>query len=302
MAVLARLLAMLAVVLAGTGLRAAGVLNADRTARLNALAYYVALPALIFTATYDQSVGDLLSPALLAGLVIVFVVTAALAWLVHRDRWSQPRRSVAVVQSYHSNLGYLGLPLVAATFDGEVTAIASVILGIGSLVQVPLTVLVLVGLNDADTRVRDELREVATNPVIASLVAGLAVGPIGIGVPSPVATGLDGLGAFALPLALLCVGASLELDLPSVDVGATLSVVGLKIALMPVLAWTVFTALAVDPATLTAGVVMFGTPTAVSTFVYSNELGGDEGFASLNVFVTTVASVGSLFVLIELVG
>ncbi len=293
---------MLAVVLAGTGLRAAGVLDADRTARLNALTYYVALPALIFTATYDRSVGELLSPALLAGLLIVLLATAALAWVVHRDRWSRPRRSVAVVQSYHSNLGYLGLPLVAATFDGEVTAIASVILGIGSLVQVPLTVLVLVGLNDADTRVRNELREVATNPVLASLATGLAVGEIGVAVPTSVAAGLDGLGALALPLALLCVGASLELDLPSVDVGATLSVVGLKIALMPVLAWIVFSALAVDPATLTAGVVMFGTPTAVSTFVYSNELGGDEGFASLNVFVTTVASIGSLFVLIELLG
>jgi predicted permease len=293
---------MLAVVLAGTGLRAIGALDDRRTGRLNALAYYVALPALIFTATYDQSVGDLLSPALLAGLLVVLFATAALAWLVHRDRWSRARRSVAVVQSYHSNLGYLGLPLVAATFDGEVTAIASVILGIVSLVQVPLTVLVLAGINDADAQVREELRQIATNPVLASLVAGLAVGEIGVVVPSSVAAGLDGLGALALPLALLCVGASLELDLPTIDVGATLSVVGLKIALMPALAWVVFSTLGVDSATLTAGVVMFGTPTAVSTFVYTTELGGDEGFASLNVFVTTVASIGSLFVLIELIG
>ncbi|EMA47845.1 transporter [Halococcus saccharolyticus DSM 5350] len=68
------------------------------------------------------------------------------------------------------------------------------------------------------------------------------------------------------------------------------------------LAWVVFSTLAVDPAALTAGVVMFGTPTSVSTFVYTTELGGDEGFASLNVFVTTVASIGSLFVLIHLIG
>ena len=293
---------MLAVVLAGTGLRAVGVLDADRTARLNALAYYVALPALIFTATYDRSVGALLSPALLAGLLIVPVATAALAWLVHRDRPSRARRSVAVVQSYHSNLGYLGLPLVAATFGGEVTAIASVILGIVSLVQVPLTVLVLVSLNSADARVGRELRAVATNPVLVTLVVGLAVGSVGVGVPSTVTAGLDAVGGLALPLALLCVGASLDLDVPSIDVGATGAVVGLKIALMPAIAWIVLSALAVDPATLTAGVVMFATPTAVSTFVYSNELGGDERFASLNVFVTTVASIGSLFVLIDLIG
>jgi len=46
---------------------------------------------------------------------------------------------------------------------------------------------------------------------------------------------------------------------------------------------------------------MLGTPTAVSTFVFANELGGDREFASLNVFVTTLASVATLFVLITLV-
>ena len=61
-------------------------------------------------------------------------------------------------------------------------------------------------------------------------------------------------------------------------------------------------ALAVGSATFTASVVMLGTPTAVSTYVFAHELGGDEEFASLNVFVTTVASVGTLFLLIELVG
>jgi len=46
---------------------------------------------------------------------------------------------------------------------------------------------------------------------------------------------------------------------------------------------------------------MLRTPTAVSTFVFANELGGDREFASLNVFVTTLASVATLFVLITLV-
>jgi len=36
--------------------------------------------------------------------------------------------------------------------------------------------------------------------------------------------------------------------------------------------------------------------------VHTSELGGDEAFASLNVFVTTVASLGTLSVLVWLVG
>lgn len=302
MEVLGRLLGLLGLLLVGTGLRATGVLDDTRTARLNTVAYYVALPALIFLSTYDRSIGELLSATLLVGLLFVLFATAALAWIVHRNRSSRPRQSVAVVQSYHSNLGYLGLPLVAATFDAEVTAIASVILGVISLVQVPLTVLVLVGINNADARISHELRRLATNPVLVSLLAGLAVGSVGLAVPSPVAAGLDALGTLALPLALLCVGASLQVDLPAVDVGATGSVVALKIGCMPILAWAAFSLLPVGSATFTASVVMLGTPTAVSTFVFASELGGDEEFASLNVFVTTLVSIGTLFFLIALVG
>ncbi|MEY7849427.1 AEC family transporter [Natrarchaeobius sp. A-rgal3] len=302
MDVLIRLIALLVVLLVGTGLRKSGILNAGRTAKLNALAYYVALPALIFVSTYDQAITELLSPALIGGLLLVLFLTAGVAWLVHRGRSSPGRSSVAIVQSYHSNLGYLGLPLVAATFDARVTAIASVILGVVTLTQLPLTILVLSTFNGADAALADELRGLATNPVLVSLVIGLAVGSSGIAVPPTAAAGLDGLGALALPLALLCVGASLQPEGTSVDFGAVGSVVAIKICCMPVLAWLVFSTLAVDPATLTATVVMFGTPTAVSTYVFAAELGGDREFASLNVFATTVVSIATLFVLITLVG
>ncbi|ELZ03057.1 auxin efflux carrier [Natrialba aegyptia DSM 13077] len=300
--VLGRLLALLALLLFGAGLRTVGLLDTTRTAWLNAAAYYVALPALVFVATYDRAIDELLSPSLAGGLALVFGLTAGIAWLVHRNRAADSRRSVAIVQSYHSNLGYLGLPLVAATFADDVTAIASVVLGVVTLLQLPLTILVLSSLNGANATLSAELRRLATNPVLLSLLAGLAIGSAHVSVAPAVTTGLDVLSMFALPLALLCVGASLQIDTPSVDAGATGAVVALKICCMPLLAWAIFSWLAVDTATITATVVMLGTPTAVSTFVFANELGGDEAFASLNVFVTTLASIATLFVLITLVG
>ncbi|THE66430.1 AEC family transporter [Salinadaptatus halalkaliphilus] len=302
MEVLGRLLALLVILLVGTGLRLSGVFGPQRTDRLNAVAYYVALPALIFVSTYDQAIDELLTVTLVAGLLLVLFTTAGLAWGVHRLQGSSnERQSVAIVQSYHSNLGYLGLPLVAATFDDQITAIASVVLGVCSLVQVPLTIIVLSTFNSTDAPLAEELRGLVRNPVLLALVVGLAVGSSEIGVPETVATSLDIVGSLALPLALLCVGASLQVDLPSVDFGATGSVVALKIVAMPVLAWAIFSALAVDTATFVASVVMLGTPTAVSTYVFAAELDGDEEFASLNVFATTLVSVLTLFVLISVV-
>jgi len=41
-------------------------------------------------------------------------------------------------------------------------------------------------------------------------------------------------------------------------------------------------------------------PTAVSTYAYATELGGDATFASLNVFATTVAALGTLSAFLQL--
>jgi len=301
MALVARLLGLLVLLLAGTGLRQVGILDASRTARLNTVAYYLALPALVFTATYDRNIAAIVTPALVVGIVGVLVLTAGLAWLLTRHRGLPARRSVALIQSYHSNLGYLGLPLVAATFDGEVTAVASVVLGIGSLVQVPITVIALVSINGANTRLVDQLAELGRNPVLLALILGIVIGSLGVPVAQPITAVLDVLAALALPLALLCVGATLQVDRAALDWGATGSVIGLKLVVMPALAWVAFSALGVSTAAFTAAVVMLGTPTAVSTYVFASELGGDSQFASLNVFATTVASLVSLFVLISLV-
>ena len=293
------LLALLAV---GVGARAVGLLTERRTDWLTAAAFYVALPALIFSSTYDQNLGELVSAGLVAGVVGVFAVTVAVAWLVHRREPAQGRRSVAVVQSYHTNFGFLGVPLVALTFGDAATAIASVILGIGALTQVPLTVVSLVAVNDADAAIAGELRELASNPVLIALVAGLAASTVEFTLPTAASTGLGLASELALPLALLGVGASLRLNLGELDTAATGWVVAMKVAVMPAVAWALFSLLSVTGTAFAAGVLMFGMPTAVSTYVYANELGGDARFASVNVFATTLASLATIAVIVTLVG
>ena len=302
MAVLEQLGFMVVMLAVGAAASGVGLLDRRRTETLTAVAFYVALPALVFASTFDRPLGTLVSPALLAGFWLVLGVTVAIGWLVHRDRASDARRSVAIVQSYHGNMGFLGLPLVAATMGGEGAAIASVVLGLGALTHVPVTVLTLVRLNDSDASLSGELRALATNPVLVSLAAGIAASVGGVGVPAPVIAGLDAVSTLALPLALVCVGATLDTELSFSALRPTTGVVLLKVVWMPVLAWAVFSALGLGPTALSAAVVMLGVPTAVSTYVYTSELGGDASFASMNVFVTTLASLGTLSVLVWLLG
>ncbi len=155
---------------------AAGVLELlteRRTDILATLVVTVALPALIFRSTYDRPLQEISSPALLGGFWVIIALTITLGWLVHRRLESADRRSVSVVQSYHSNMGFLGLPLVAATMGSEATAVASVILGIGAVTHVPVTVFLLVRINGSDASLLSECRKLVTNPVLIALAAGI---------------------------------------------------------------------------------------------------------------------------------
>jgi len=300
MAVLGQLGFMVAFLSAGVAAGSLGLLTERRTEVLTSLVFTVALPALIFRSTYDRPLREIISPALLAGFWAVIALTVVLGWVVHRRLESAGRRSVSVVQSYHSNMGFLGLPLVAATMGSEATAVASVILGIGAVTHVPVTVFLLVRINGSDASLVGECRKLLTNPVLIALAAGITASILALSVPETLIQVLGVPAELALPVALLCIGATLDTDLPLSDVQETVSVVGLKVLWMPALAWLVYSSLPVDATALGAAVVMFGAPTAVSTYVYTTELGGDAAFASLNVFTSTVVSIGTLSVLVWL--
>jgi len=302
MAVIEQLGFMLVFLAVGAVASSVELLDSARTDTLTAVAFYVALPALVFASTFDRPLEELVSPALLVGFWVVVALTVAVGWVVHRQRTTDARRSVAIVQSYHGNMGFLGLPLVAAAMGGEAAAIASVILGVGAVTQVPVTVFLLIRLNDSDASVSGELRALATNPVLVALAAGVVASVGNVVVPGPVIGGLDAISTLALPLALVCVGAKLDTELSLSALRPTTGVVLLKVVWMPLLAWAVFSALGLGATPLSVAVVMLGVPTAVSTYVYTSELGGDESFASMNVLVTTVASLGTPSVLVWLLG
>lgn len=292
--------AMLVVLALGVGARVVGILTPPRRERLNAFAYYVALPALIVSATHDQPLSSVVSARLLVGVAAVLLATAGVAAVVHRAVHPGAARSVAIVQSYHSNLGYLGVPVVAIAFGELTTAKATVVLGAASLCQIALTVAVLSTMNDAEASLAGELAGVLVNPAILAVLAGLSASVAGVVLPDLAATGLEWLGNTALPTALLVVGASLTLEADAIPVRTVGSVLGLKMAVMPALALGTFLLLGAAPTTLRAGVAMFAMPTAVSTYVFAAELGGDRRLASLNVVATTVASIGSLLVILGL--
>ena len=103
---------------------------------------------------------------------------------------------------------YIGLALSASLGGAQGQTVMALIIGFA----VPMAnVAAVYGL--ARHNGGNLLRELARNPLVVSTLAGLACNLAGLHLPGPVDTVLARLGAAAIALGILCVGASLALSL-----------------------------------------------------------------------------------------
>lgn len=280
--------------------REAGVLTSGRVRILNKIAFYIALPALVFHSIYSRSLREIFSLPLVLGFCSVILLTLGVGWVVFRKTEKNPKRSVAITQSYHGNLGYMGLPVVAMALGDAAGAKASLLLGVGSTIQIPLTTTLLVHLNKSSAELTERMKRVALNPVLLALIGGLVFSYLNISIPQAPEGVISLISKTALPIALLGVGASLKMKIRGGDLRTITEVSALKMALMPALGYIVFSMLNVGGLSFKTGMLMLGMPIAISTFIYAKELGGDENFASLNISLTTIISIISISILLIL--
>lgn len=131
-------------------------------------------------------------------------------------------------------------------------------------------------------------REVLRNPLILATVSGLLFNLLGLKLPELANTTLGRLGAAALPLGLMAVGAGLQLGALREGPKLAASLLAIKHLAMPALALVVVSALGL-PASQQAVVVAFAAlPTASSAYVLAVRMGGHGGFTAGLVTVSTL--------------
>ena len=131
-------------------------------------------------------------------------------------------------------------------------------------------------------------RELLRNPLILATVSGLLFNLLGLKLPELANTTLGRLGAAALPLGLMAVGAGLQLGALREGPRLAASLLAIKHLAMPAVALWVVSALDL-PASQQAVVVAFAAlPTASSAYVLAVRMGGHGGFTAGLVTVSTL--------------
>jgi predicted permease len=128
---------------------------------------------------------------------------------------------------------------------------------------------------------------------MGAIILGGIVNVLSIPVPSFIFGAADILGSAALPMLLLCVGASIRISALRAHSAALVLAVLAKLLVLPVVMMLVGMALGLDKDVLLVLVVLAVAPTATSSFTLAQELGGDAPLmAEIITVQTLVAAIG----------
>jgi len=270
---------------------------------LNTVGLYVMVPALAFHSIVTTSLGGGEVLKLGVGVVAYALVMIAIAWAVGRAVGeSGALLGALLLAASFPNSGFVGIPLSEFAF-GEVGRTTAVLyLTIQNLLV--YTIGVYIASNGAGLQAREAVLEIFRLPLVYAVVAAVAVRAFGLAPPTDAAAmeTLGLVGEAAIPVMLLILGIQLaDTDVTAVTRSAAPSF--LKLVAAPLVAVAIALALSfTDPTVAKVFVLESATPTAVIplalTIEYADDLAIDgvtaPEYLSTAIFVTTVASVGVL--------
>jgi predicted permease len=209
--------------------------NAAQT--LNLVVLYVCLPAAVLRYAprlhlEPALLGVAAVPWLLLGATVLLVGALARVLGLRRDEHAVLLLTVAL-----GNTSFLGYPLTRALIGEHALPYAVVYDQFGAFLILStfgLWVLARYG-GDAPPSARAMVLRVLKFPPLWALLIGFSVMPEQP--PSWIAGGLQRLSDALLPLAMLTIGLSVKLALPREELKPLIAGLGLKLALMPALAW-----------------------------------------------------------------
>ena len=238
--------------------------------RLN---YFFLFPALLISSLAQTSFANpqLLRLALVIVLTLV-LATAFLWWFKRRQGWDNLRFGVWIQGGLRFNT-YLGLAAIGSLLGPEGLVLAALLLAI----KVPLVNVISVWSFSVGQGVslRKLVLPIVKNPLIQGCVIGVLLNISGVGLPFGFDRWLSMLGAASLPLGLLCVGAALQpASLLGERNGLLLNSL-FKLILLPLLVLLLAYCFGLGGNESMLLMVFFALPTAASSYILTQQMGGD---------------------------
>ena len=282
------------IIIIGWMARVYGFIRAEFIEPANRLVFYLAIPAMVFRSISKTSLHSQFDGMVLMLTMLAVCAVLGIAWILGSiARVHRRQRGTFIQNSFHGNLGYIGLAVTFYYLGREGFVRASILAGFMMILQNLLGVFVLQiysGNNPSRQSRWTVAIKVLGNPIILAALAGILVSVTAVPVPRVFGRCLDILSDLALPLALLIIGASLSFDMLRSRLTAVFSTAMMKLILLPGIGYMLYRLCNVVPEAYLPGIILLASPTATVTYVMAKEMKGDSEFAVAAISLHTLLS------------
>ena len=268
--------------------------------RLNALNFRLFFPFMMFNSIYGAKPEDMPSPALiLTGVVTLVLLVALLMLVVPRVVKENPRRGVIIQAMFRSNLVIYGIPLTVSVFGAERSSVCGMmVLIMVSLFNIFSVIVLELFREGGKVRFGQLALGLVKNPLLQGSVVGLLFYLFRLRLPAFIASPVSSLASLATTLAMIVLGANLVFEEIKKNRRTITLVLIVRLVLLPLVVVPVGWLAGLRGVELFLVLMIFGTPVAAASYPMAQNMGGDGQLAGQLVFVSTVASLGTIFAFI----
>lgn len=299
----AAILPVLLLILLGVAIRQSRWLPAEFFSSIEKFSFFIAFPALLFSATAQLEFQGAMAAQLALGSLLpsALIVLLTALGLLFAPALPGPSRS-SVMQGAMRPNSYFGIAVGSLFFPAELTSLLVLTLALCLPVVNLVSVVVLCWWSGQKPNFRTVLWTIARNPIILSTLAGLAWAQTGWPLPHALLATLKILGQAALCLGLLCVGGGLIFSRQGQRPLALLLTSALKLLLMPLLAFVTCRALGLPDPVTTVACFYCALPTAPNAYIMARQMGGDAPLMASLITVQTLLAIVTVPLCMGLLG
>ncbi|MFW2177094.1 MULTISPECIES: AEC family transporter [unclassified Moraxella] len=260
------------------------------------------LPCLLFFSILKSDIHISQQLTLLsAGLTVtmsLFVLGELYAYFFVADKAD---KGVFVQGVFRSNMAIMGLATVGNAYGEQGLSIGAVYMG---LITILYNVLAVITLSRSDTAPKtigkkfiDVAKKIVTNPLIIALISAFIYKFSGLPMlPKFIVKTGELLSAVALPLALICAGATLDIKSMFQMSGVSMQASMARIVVAPLMAVGVGLAFGLTAVQMGVMFLMVASPVAAASYVMARSMGANDVLAANILGFTTIFSMVSLAV------
>ncbi len=294
------ILPVFAVVITGWIVGATGYLSRGLSDALIHFAYNVAMPALLIVTIAQEPAHALIDWGFLVSFGGGSLLCFALVFggLRLRGGYRLASQTMYGMAASMTNTGFVALPVLHAIYGQRAVLPAAIATVFVAVIMFPVSV-ILLELDRHDARRARAgtallLRQILLNPMVLATLVGIIWSALRIRMPMLVDDYLNILADALAPCALFAIGLGLSIDGLHANIGRSLLLAVIKLAIMPLIVFGLSVTFGLSPLYTIAAVICAAVPTAKTVYILAGEYRCEETMVAATVSMTTLLSIVSL--------